>query len=228
MTMHRRASDARDQWYEGLFYKTVIAPFLQEVRRIIYDMVTPGSRVLDAGCGTGELAILMANKCTVVVGVERSPRMIDVARNSVAPPFPDAGAPRPVPAPRHVEFIHGDVLEYLENTGERFDHVVFSFSLHEMEPATRPGLVSMAGTIARDVIIADFNMPGWDNAWGVVNTVTEALSNLTHFTRYIDFINRGGIPALARQAGMQIVEKRTDSSKRLAITRAVASAERIL
>ncbi|MBN2150797.1 MAG: class I SAM-dependent methyltransferase [Candidatus Lokiarchaeota archaeon] len=221
MTMQHRAPGARDQWYEGLFYKTVIAPFLQEVRGIIRDMVAPGSAVLDAGCGTGDLAIMLASKCNRVVGVERSARMIEVARNSSASPGQDGSPLHQAQVPRQVEFVHRDIVDYLNHANERFDHVVFSFSLHEMEPATRAGLVSKAGAIARDVIIADFNMPGWDNAWGVVNTVTEALSNLTHFSRYIDFINRGGIPALVRQAGMRVVEQRADSSKRLSITRAV-------
>lgn len=42
-----------------------------------------GKRVLDAGCGTGYLAVQLARRGAAVVGVDVSPRMVEVARRNV-------------------------------------------------------------------------------------------------------------------------------------------------
>ena len=41
----------------------------------------PGTRILDAGCGTGRVAIRLAELGHVVVGVDLDPAMLDVARD---------------------------------------------------------------------------------------------------------------------------------------------------
>lgn len=49
-------------------------------RKIVQDYVRHGMRVLDIGCGTGELAAQMARAGALVVGIDSSPQMLDVAR----------------------------------------------------------------------------------------------------------------------------------------------------
>ena len=50
-------------------------------------LVPPGSTVLDAGCGTGRVAIELARRGYDVVGVDSDPSMLDVARQQ-APYLP--------------------------------------------------------------------------------------------------------------------------------------------
>ncbi len=75
-----------------------------------------GRRVLDAGCGTGALAIEAARRGAHVVAVDLSPTLLDLARERAAA----------VPGPGQVEFRAGDMLE--AGHGE-FDHVVAMDSL---------------------------------------------------------------------------------------------------
>ncbi len=74
-----------------------------------------GRRVLDAGCGTGALAVDLARRGAHVVGVDLSPNLVRVAAERL-----------PVELRRLVTFESGDMLS--ESLGA-FDHVVAMDSL---------------------------------------------------------------------------------------------------
>ncbi len=74
-----------------------------------------GARVLDAGCGPGQLSEALALRGATVVGVDISPSLIDVARQRIAPEVA-----------HKVAFQTGDMLSV--DLG-RFDHVVAMDSL---------------------------------------------------------------------------------------------------
>lgn len=75
-----------------------------------------GRRLLDAGCGTGALAIEAARRGAHVVAVDLSPTLIQIARDRV-PDIPGSG---------RIEFFAGDMLD--AGHGD-FDHVVAMDSL---------------------------------------------------------------------------------------------------
>jgi demethylmenaquinone methyltransferase / 2-methoxy-6-polyprenyl-1,4-benzoquinol methylase len=94
--------------------------------------VGPGSRTLDVGTGTGDLAIELARRGASVTGVDFAPAMLEVARGK---------------AP-HIAFERGDALALRHGPGE-FDAVTVGFGarnfadldrgLREMARVTRPG-----------------------------------------------------------------------------------------
>lgn len=69
-----------------------------------------GKRILDAGCGTGALALELAKKGASVVAIDLSPNLIELAKERIAP------ADR-----QNIDFRSGDMLD--ESLGE-FDYVV--------------------------------------------------------------------------------------------------------
>lgn len=69
-----------------------------------------GKRILDAGCGTGALALELAKKGASVVAIDLSPNLIELAKERIAP------ADR-----QNIDFRSGDMLD--EGLGE-FDYVV--------------------------------------------------------------------------------------------------------
>lgn len=81
-----------------------------------------GLRLLDAGCGTGALAIEAARRGAEVVAVDLSPTLVGLARER---------APRDLGAGR-VTFVVGDLLDPALG---RFDHVVAMDSLIHYEGA---------------------------------------------------------------------------------------------
>lgn len=85
-----------------------------------------GARVLDAGCGTGALAMDAARRGAHVVAIDLSPQLVDVARQRVAEQL----AANPVSG--RIEFLSGDMLAP-ELGG--FDHVVAMDSLIHYDEA---------------------------------------------------------------------------------------------
>jgi magnesium-protoporphyrin O-methyltransferase len=81
-----------------------------------------GVRLLDAGCGTGALAIEAGRAGAHVLAIDVSPNLVDVARER---------APARL-RPGHIDFRVGDMLD--PSLGQ-FDHVVAMDSLIHYEPA---------------------------------------------------------------------------------------------
>jgi magnesium-protoporphyrin O-methyltransferase len=79
-----------------------------------------GARVLDAGCGTGALALEAARRGAEVVAIDLSPSLVDVARQRVT----ELLAAHPVAG--RIEFRSGDMLDPALGV---FDHVVAMDSL---------------------------------------------------------------------------------------------------
>lgn len=75
-----------------------------------------GRRILDAGCGTGALAVELARRGADVVAIDLSPTLVGLARERMALP----------PSPGSVNFVVGDMLGA---SFGRFDHVVAMDSL---------------------------------------------------------------------------------------------------
>ncbi|MFO1160329.1 MAG: magnesium protoporphyrin IX methyltransferase [Reyranellaceae bacterium] len=88
-----------------------------------------GRRVLDAGCGTGTLAVELARRGAEVVAIDLSPTLTGLARDRSAA----AGLPG------SVEFRVGDMLDPALG---RFDHVVAMDSLIHYRVSDMAGAVS--------------------------------------------------------------------------------------
>lgn len=95
-----------------------------------------GRRILDAGCGTGALAVEAARRGAEVLAIDLSPQLVDVARLRAAELRAQA------PWPGHIEFTHGDMSA--ESLGH-FDHVVAMDSLiHYRTPDALKLLATLA------------------------------------------------------------------------------------
>jgi magnesium-protoporphyrin O-methyltransferase len=85
-----------------------------------------GARVLDAGCGTGALAVEAARRGAEVVAIDISPTLVALARERAPAELVNA-----TQGPR-ISFGAGDMLDPALG---RFDHVVAMDSLIHYEPA---------------------------------------------------------------------------------------------
>jgi 2-polyprenyl-3-methyl-5-hydroxy-6-metoxy-1,4-benzoquinol methylase len=84
------------------------------------DWVPPGSRVLDIGCGTGRVARLLAPHAAEVLGVDRNPRAIGLARQRTTAGnvrYELAEATQPLPTGYDVSVL-SHVIEHIEPVDE--------------------------------------------------------------------------------------------------------------
>lgn len=110
----------------------------------------PGDPALDVCCGTGDIAIRLAQQGAQVVGLDFSPPMLEVARQRMG----DASAEH---APR---FLQGDAMR-LPFEDDQFVVVTVGYGLRNLED-WRVGLAEMS-RVARSggrILVLDFGKPG--------------------------------------------------------------------
>jgi demethylmenaquinone methyltransferase/2-methoxy-6-polyprenyl-1,4-benzoquinol methylase len=100
-----------------LMNRVMTAGLDQRWRRLaVGEVVWPGDRVLDACCGTGDLAVAAERRGGRVVGLDFSPRMLECAR-------PKSGT---------IEWVQGDALS-LPFSDAEFDSATVGFGVRNLE-----------------------------------------------------------------------------------------------
>ncbi len=111
----------------------------------------PGGRVLDIGCGTGNVSIACAQRGAEVTGVDIDAGMLEVARSKPPPPIGS------------VEFVQAAAAELEDHFApESFDSVVSCLALSEMSPDERSYALRAAHRLLRPdgrLVIADEVLP---------------------------------------------------------------------
>lgn len=117
--------------------------------RVAEIAVTPGARILDLGCGTGGLSLACAARGARVVGIDKDPGMLEVAKGKAA-----SG---------DVEWIELGAMEIEDRfEPETFDAVVSCLMFSELFPEEREYVLSQAaGLLVPDglLVVADEVLP---------------------------------------------------------------------
>lgn len=111
--------------HERMGTDLAIFPVERSVLSLFADLVGPGARVLDAGCGPGRVTAHLAHLGLAAEGLDLSSAMLDLARTA----FPE------------LSFRLGS-LTALDAADESLDGILCWYSLIHIPPAHRPAVLS--------------------------------------------------------------------------------------
>jgi ubiquinone/menaquinone biosynthesis C-methylase UbiE len=196
------ARTPRSRFYDGRIYARILDPLLSGLHDRLAEHVDPTGRILDVGCGTGNLVWRLAPKAREIVGVELSPDMVALARRTLA----TRGLP-------HVSFVLGDVTSVFADVPDgHFDLATMVLVLHEMPDEARVPTLAEVARLAHSVVCVDFHAPMPWNLAGVRNRLIEMTAGAEHYRAFRSFQRLGGMAAAARAAGLRFeVVRRIDA-----------------
>lgn len=131
--------------------------------RYVDGLLPPGSRVLDAGCGTGRVASELARRGHLVTGVDNDVSMLAVARRDPA-----------------VTWVEADLARL--DLGRSFDLVVMAGNVIVfVEPGTEQAVVSR---LARHLAPGGLLVSGWRTDRMTLATYEELVTGLEPVARH--------------------------------------------
>lgn len=188
----------RSRVYDGWLYGRTLDPLLGGLHARVARQVPEGCRVLDAACGTGDLAARLGERGCTVLGVDLSPRQAEWAMSHRGR--------------EGLSFEVGDASHLDHLADHSFDVATIVLALHEMPSAARVPVLRSLGRVAERVLAVDFSIPMPWNLAGLRNRGFEIGAGPEHFRGFLDFARRGGLAPLAARAGLLIQgERRFDS-----------------
>ncbi len=144
--------------------------------------IQQGRKILEIGCGTGNLTILMAMEGAQVTAVDLSPNMLRLAEAKAKEILSEAEWPKPV-------FLEGDATA-LSFADESFDLVVMNSVIGDMPVEIRLKVLSEAKRLTKgNLIIGELWVPysKWlrllwllINPWWVIKNATGVWSFYMH------------------------------------------------
>jgi ubiquinone/menaquinone biosynthesis C-methylase UbiE len=184
------------------FYDRFLAVTMREeqLRRLLVAQarIQPGHRVLDVGCGTGTLAVLIKQIVpdAEVVGLDIDPEVLALARNKARA----AGV--------EIHFVEGLAYDPPLEEGS-FDRIVSTLVFHHLTTADKRKTLERARALLRpggEIHIGDWGAPQ-NAAMHAVSWIVRVLDGLE--TTSANF--KGMLPSLMREAGFaDVVETRRD------------------
>jgi len=179
--------------------------FLGDIRKDLTGVLAKHSlsRILDLGCGAGDLARILADEGFRPVCLDMSPAMLHYARVAAhkSAPFP-------------VVLADGGVLPFKS----RFDAAIMRFVFHEMDPALRDRVWDELERTIRPgglIILIDFIVP---EKPGIYSRLGQAAIHFIehrmdvihppHYYNYRDFMETGGAYAWVARRGRAAAEYR--------------------
>ena len=187
-------------WYDGWFYDVVIAPNQDKLFEQVKNLIEPGSRVIDIGCGTGRLEFAIAGKCQFVLGIDLSEKNIDRANLRLIQNPNDK-----------ISFLHNNVQELTGKGQLHFDYAILTYVIHEVDEEERITLLNEIALIADKIIIGDYLVPRPKGFSGFLSEVIEFIAGSEHYRNYKSYMANGGNYHLAIMAGLKIINETSNN-----------------
>ena len=180
-------------WFKSKTADKALAP----IRDALVDQIPAGCRLLEVGCGTGDLLFKAAHKIESGVGIDTDPAMIRFAQKRQARNTINA-----------IEFIQQDIDDYLQRRNIAIDIATSTLCLHTMPCHKAATTLKTLAAKAPTLLIADYSVP--KERWSrIAIELDEMISG--HYSNFKDYRRCGYLPFLAKKAELQILETKQTS-----------------
>ncbi len=179
-----------------LFYRLLIDPLLNGLRRSIKEQVAKGSSCLDIACGTGSLVFQLGRGCSSVVGIDLDEPKIKAARERVEMKGLD-----------HLSFELMDATDLKAFKDQQFDYTTMAMAIHQFPPELRDPIIREAKRVSKNLIIADYNVPLPNCPSGWLAKFIEFLAGKEHYGNFRKYYKSGGLENQFRQMGLDFEKK---------------------
>ena len=186
----------KNHWYDGWFYDKFVAPNQDRLFQQIKNIIEPGSKVIDVGCGTGRFSFLIADKCESVLGVDISKRNINRATVNLQ------HNPN-----KKISFKHTTLEQIIEKKTEHFDYAISTYVIHEVDETERINLLKNISKVADKIIIGDYLYPNKTGVLHLFNEAVEFAAGSDHYRNYKSFLTHKGIEGLVEESGLRIIQE---------------------
>jgi SAM-dependent methyltransferase len=178
-----RSFQDRTSWYDGYLYEKIMGSMADEMFvRPISGFIESGSSVIDIGCGIGSLVLELSNKCSKIIGIDVSSRMIAYAKKRLMKKRFS-----------NVEFHHLCASLLPEVFSGSFDYAVMSQIFHEISEELRNIVIASVKEVARTLIIADYISPLPKDGYGRMIQFVELLAGSEHNRNFKSWQSHGGL-----------------------------------
>jgi SAM-dependent methyltransferase len=167
-------------------FQHLLAPPLTRAQRPLLAAAPTRGRALDLGCGTGELALALAQRGLEVTGVDLDEHKLAVARAAVG---------------ERAELRLGDARA-LPFEDDSFAVATASMLLHGIDHEARRAVVGEALRVAERLLVMDYAVPLTRRPVGPLLRAIERASPPEHHAGFRDFLRRGGMPGLVGELGL--------------------------
>ena len=184
----------RTNWYDGFLFEKMMDERLTELFvGPISALVEEGSSVIDIGCGIGSLALKLSEKCTKVVGIDVSSKMINYAKKRKK-------------NYHNVEFHHLCASLLPEAFSEKFDYGIMSQIMHETSEELREEIIEDAKKVTGRLIISDYIAPLPKNMYGRMIKFVERIAGSEHNRNFKSWLSSGGLDSFISSHGLNAEE----------------------
>ena len=186
----------RTNWYDGYLFEKIMEKRSREMFvKPISALIEDGSSVIDIGCGVGSLVFNLYPRCSRVVGIDISSKMIAHAKKRLA----KEGYP-------NVEFHHLCASLLSEVFLEKFDYGVMNQILHETSGSMREILIEEAKKVTTTMIISDYITPLPKNIYGAMIAFVEYIAGSEHNSNFKSWQSNGGLERFIATHGFKVEE----------------------
>lgn len=191
------------------YYDRVIEPLTAGLRRMGKRMYPPpaGAAVLDVGCGTGTHLALYLDTDADLFGVDASPAMLQRARERLGD---------------RADLRLSDASQ-LPFDDQTFDLTITSAFLHELDAGAAQAVLAEVQRTLRPGgrwLAIDYRSGPLDLKGRMIRAAThgiERLAGRTHYRNFRSYLQRGGLEALAADAGFRVAEENIVSGGGLSV-----------